>query len=125
MFRVNFTQIEDIIGTHAASNSKMRFSRRAFLLGTTAATAALSSCYRTVKRADKSLPPLVFIPGIKGSVLSDPQGVVRWFTLAEGLGLESPDLRLPLQWQENVQQRDELMATAPLRTVGWHDVYAP
>jgi hypothetical protein len=73
----------------------------------------------------KSGPPLVFIPGIKGSVLSDAHGVVRWFTLSAGLDLSAPDLRLPLQWHGQVQEQDVLVATAPLGAVGWHQVYAP
>jgi len=75
--------------------------------------------------ADHSLPPLVFIHGIKGSVLSDTQGTVHWLNVWQGLGLTSTDLRLPLKWQGEVQERDGLVATAPLSAVGWHEVYAP
>ena len=58
-------------------------------------------------------------------MLSDAQGAVRWFNVWEGLGLESPDLRLPLRWNGQAQERDGLVATAPLSTVAWHQVYAP
>lgn len=67
--------------------------------------------------------PLVFIHGIKGSVLTDARGTVRWMTAWEGLALSSPDLRLPLQWHGDIQDRDGLVATEPLSSVGWHDVY--
>ena len=69
--------------------------------------------------------PLVFIHGIKGSVLSRPQGGVRWLTGWQAFGLASPDLSLPLQWHGVVQQSDGLVAQVPLRTVAWQDIYAP
>ncbi len=73
----------------------------------------------------RSLPPLVFIHGIKGSTLSDAQGRRRWLTWWQALGLASPNLSLPLHWNGDVQQRDGLEAIAPLRTVGGFDIYAP
>jgi pimeloyl-ACP methyl ester carboxylesterase len=105
----------------------MSISRRSFLTGVGATTAEFILRQREPLSnfATQSLPPLVFIPGIKGSVLSDAKAAVRWFTLLEGLGLESPDLRLPLKWHGKVQERDGLVATAPLSSVGWHEVYAP
>lgn len=73
----------------------------------------------------KKFPPMVFIHGIKGSVLKDAQGGIHWFTAWQALGLTVPDLRLPLRWSDDVQQRDGLTATTPLETVALHDVYAP
>jgi len=70
------------------------------------------------------LPPLVFIPGIKGSVLSDPQGRWCWLTWWQALGFSSPELSLPLHWEGNVQQSDALVPIAPLRTVAMRDIYA-
>lgn len=70
-------------------------------------------------------PPLVFIHGIKGSGLSDSEGGVRWITWQQAFGLSSPDLSLPLHWNGEAQQRDELVAQAPLRAVAWQDIYAP
>jgi pimeloyl-ACP methyl ester carboxylesterase len=50
---------------------------------------------------------------------------VRWLTWWQALGLASPDLRLPLNWRGDVQQYDELVVEAPLRTVAGKDIYAP
>ena len=72
-----------------------------------------------------SFPPLVFVPGFKGSALSDPAGRRRWLTAWQGLGLRSHDLRLPLEWQDDVQRRDHLLPPSPLRTVARQNVYAP
>jgi pimeloyl-ACP methyl ester carboxylesterase len=69
--------------------------------------------------------PLVFIHGRKGSVLTDHQGNVRWLTWRQAFGLSSCELSLPLHWDGEVQQRDELSARGPLRGVAWHRVYAP
>jgi pimeloyl-ACP methyl ester carboxylesterase len=38
--------------------------------------------------------PVVFVPGIKGSILEDPNGSVRWLSATQALGLSTPDLRL-------------------------------
>jgi pimeloyl-ACP methyl ester carboxylesterase len=71
------------------------------------------------------LPPLVFIHGIKGSSLLDQQGKGRWLTSWQAFGLEAPDLRLPLKWNGDIQERDNLIARAPLRRIAWVDIYAP
>jgi pimeloyl-ACP methyl ester carboxylesterase len=108
-------------------NDDMSLSRRSFLAGAGATTATLLSgeWQPPSNAANQSLSPLVFIPGIKGSVLSDAQNVVHWFTFSQALGLASPELRLPLKWHEQVQERDGLIATKVLSAVGWHGVYAP
>src|SRR4051812_29249744 len=62
--------------------------------------------------------PTVFIHGIKGSVLEDAEGGTRWLTLAQALGLSTPELALPLAWdQDGNQKRDGLKATRPLDRV--------
>ena len=87
---------------------------------------SLTSCATDHGSPAQSLfPPLVFIHGFKGSVLSDSKGGVRWITWQQAFGLFSSDLSLPLHWNGEVQQRDELVARAPLRAVAWQDVYAP
>jgi len=43
--------------------------------------------------------------------LTDAQGGIHWFTAWQALGLTAPDLRLPLPWAGDVQQRDGLAAT--------------
>ena len=75
--------------------------------------------------AQRLMPPIVFIHGFKGSVLSDSKGAVRWITWQQAFGLSSSDLSLPLYWNGEVQQRDELVARTPLGAVAWQDVYAP
>src|ERR1700674_1142696 len=70
------------------------------------------------------LPPLVFIHGFKGSGLTRPQGREAWLTRWQVLGVESPDLTLPIHWDDDGQQRDDLVATSPLRHVAGWDVYA-
>lgn len=69
--------------------------------------------------------PIVFIHGIKGSVLFESGGGVRWIAWQQAFGLSSPVLSLPLQWNGDVQQRDSLVAQAPLRKVAWQAIYAP
>ena len=69
------------------------------------------------------LPPLVFIHGIKGSILSRRNGLRAWITFRQALGLASADLRLPLRWDGEVQRRDELVVEGPIETVAWRDIY--
>ncbi len=73
----------------------------------------------------EGFPPLVFVHGIKGSSLSDPKGRCFWLTWLQALGLTTRDLSLPLHWESDVQQRDELAPIAPLRNVLTKDIYAP
>ena len=85
----------------------------------------LSSCATDHGSPAQSLfPPLVFVHGFKGSVLSDSKGGVRWITWQQAFGLSASDLSLPLHRNGEVQQRDELVARVPLRAVAWQDVYA-
>ncbi len=75
--------------------------------------------------AQRLMPPIVFIHGFKGSILSDSKASVRWITWQQAFGLSSSDLSLPLHWNGKVQQGDELVARVPVRAVAWQDVYAP
>ena len=102
----------------------MALDRRTFIASLGAATVAMRA---TPQRSNPSnrYPPLVFIHGIKGSVLIDARGGVNWFTAWQALGLTAPELSLPLRWTGDIQQRDGMSATTPLDTVAWHDVYAP
>lgn len=105
----------------------MNLSRRSVLagLGVAAAGLMLRERQQPSTSARHSLPPVVFIHGIKGSTLSDGQGNRRWLTSWQALGFASPDLTLPLKWDGDIQQRDELVSGAPLRKVTWVDIYAP
>ncbi len=38
--------------------------------------------------------PVVFVPGIKGSILKDKSGDVRWLSASQALGFKTPDLKL-------------------------------
>jgi pimeloyl-ACP methyl ester carboxylesterase len=62
------------------------------------------------------------IHGIKGSILSRRQSTL-WLTSWQALGLASPDLRLPIHWDGDAQERDDVTATATLRTVAGQDIY--
>ncbi len=76
-------------------------------------------------------PPLLFVHGFKGSVLQNGQGDIDWVTARQALGLQTPDLRLPLAWDGNTQQHDDRSAVRPLdrvRVVPWlweRQIYAP
>jgi pimeloyl-ACP methyl ester carboxylesterase len=68
--------------------------------------------------------PLVFIPGIKASMLSRTQDRRLWLTWWQALGFTSADLRLPIIWDSDGQPQDDVVATSPLRTVAGQDIYA-
>lgn len=61
--------------------------------------------------------PLVFIPGLTGSVLATPDGKASWLTAAQALRLQTPDLSLPLRFSGDVQERDDLKPIGALMTV--------
>jgi len=61
--------------------------------------------------------PLIFIHGFKGSQLVDPAGDTKWVTPFEALGLSSPSLSLPTQWDGDQQNRDTLTAKRVLSDV--------
>lgn len=53
--------------------------------------------------------PLVFVPGLNGSLLFDESGSNRWVRLHHSLGFSTPDLSLPLSWTASGEQtRDGL-----------------
>lgn len=52
--------------------------------------------------------PLVFIHGIKGSVLVDEHQDVKWLTASGALGLRTPDLALPRRFVAGLQSKDDL-----------------
>jgi len=72
-----------------------------------------ASCSKPVEDA----VPLVFIHGIKGAVLSDERGAVRWLNPRQALNLESPRLALPVEWKGDEQARDGITASGVLRDV--------
>lgn len=90
-------------------------------------TVALSivSCSAVIKNNNNanqlSQKPLVFIHGIKGGTLVDTKtNKVVWLNPFEGLGLSTPDLRLPLEWSDEEipkQNKDNIIPIAPLNKV--------
>ncbi|MBP7282145.1 MAG: alpha/beta fold hydrolase [Leptospiraceae bacterium] len=60
---------------------------------------------------------VIFIHGIKGSVLVDKKGSPVWLTGAQGLGLDTPNLSLPLNWQGETQEKDSIYAKEVLSEV--------
>lgn len=75
--------------------------------------------------------PLVFIPGLNGSLLEDPQSKSHWLTVPVALALSTPQLALPLQWENGNQKGDDLrpagvvMDVSLISGVIGQDVYAP
>lgn len=75
--------------------------------------------------------PLVFVPGLMGSTLYDNDGDQVWLTPGQGLGLSTPDLSLPLAWEDDKQRGSPLVSKGSLQSVKilfgliGTDVYAP
>lgn len=61
--------------------------------------------------------PLLFLHGLKGSLLRDADGRVAWLTRAQLTGLDRRTLALPLEWRGHAQARDGLRATEAMRRV--------
>lgn len=70
------------------------------------------------------LVPLLFIHGIKGAVLTDERGAVRWIDTWQAIGLFAPDLKLPTLWKGR-QEKDTLKPAGILERVFYQDVYGP
>lgn len=85
----------------------------------------------SARQAHRSGPPVLFIHGFKGSTLENARGDVDWVTGRQALGLQTPDLRLPLTWEGDEQCHDDRRATRPLdrvRVIPWlweRAFYAP
>ena len=62
------------------------------------------------------LPPLVFVHGIKGSNLYKGKKCV-YLTPSQLLSLDTPDLRIPLEWDGDVQASDGIRAGTPTQNV--------
>jgi pimeloyl-ACP methyl ester carboxylesterase len=60
------------------------------------------------KASKENLSPLVFLHGLKGSSLVNAQGDVKWITPLQAINLSTPDLKLPMKWNNGVQDRDDL-----------------
>jgi len=69
--------------------------------------------------------PLVFIHGLKGSVLKDDAGYTYFINLWQGLGCSSPQLALPLEWEDGKQKTDKLHASEIFHSIAWLPVYGP
>lgn len=72
---------------------------------------AILACFFTVAMAHAAgngsvakKIPLVFIHGIKGSVLKDSADQVQWVSLTQALGLSTSNLALPLKWEQGTIQ---------------------
>jgi hypothetical protein len=66
-------------------------------------SSVLSKEQKPVDPLDSEKIPVVFVPGIKGSVLVDAKGEVQWLTGLQALGLDTSDLRL---YASNNQRRE-------------------
>lgn len=72
--------------------------------------------HSTTKKA-QTLRPLIFIHGFKGSHLVDDDGHVKWISALTVLGINRPNLALPLTWSQSAQTRDGLTAKDPISEV--------
>jgi pimeloyl-ACP methyl ester carboxylesterase len=80
-----------------------------YICGILCFTAFFFGCEATLnsKQADKKTI-VVFIHGIKGSVLVDEKDSTVWLNGSQGLGLDTPNLALPLEWQGDFQKKDSI-----------------
>jgi pimeloyl-ACP methyl ester carboxylesterase len=76
--------------------------------------AAATPAGASAATGDASTPPLVFVPGYKGSTLATGDGTVGWLSAWEALGFSTPSLALPTRWAAGVQARDAFSATGVL-----------
>ncbi|MBC7692155.1 MAG: alpha/beta hydrolase [Methylotenera sp.] len=90
---------------------------QAMLLGLVLTFLNSCSTETQVAASERNLTPLVFIHGIKGGKLVNPKGDTQWLTGAQALSLSTPELKLPLHWVDDVQERDDLKSDGPLETV--------
>jgi pimeloyl-ACP methyl ester carboxylesterase len=67
--------------------------------------------------------PLIFIHGLKGSSLVDEHNATYYINLWQGLGLSSPQLALPMEWEGGKQKSDILRAGKIFDKIGHLDVY--
>lgn len=72
---------------------------------------------KKVPKKNTSKQPVVFIHGHMGGVLVDSLGKKVWLSPRMGLGLETPNLSLPIEWDNNIQKKDELKAVEPIKEV--------
>lgn len=63
--------------------------------------------------------PMIFIHGIKGGMLQNSKQEVQWLTGLQGIGMGTPNLKLPIHWnpQTMQQDRDQIQPSTPLNTV--------
>lgn len=74
---------------------------------------------------------MVFIHGIKGAELTDPDGNLAWLTASQALGMSSADIALPVSFEGGAQPRGNLKARGVLSEIPLFpgiyavDVYGP
>jgi pimeloyl-ACP methyl ester carboxylesterase len=68
--------------------------------------------------------PVVFVPGIKGSILKDNEGTIRWLNATQALGFSTPDLRLMEESKDLIENGAISRVTAIPRVVDV-DLYGP
>lgn len=61
--------------------------------------------------------PMVFLHGIKGSLLDNDQGERGWLNAAQAAGLRTPDLALPTEWEGDTQKTDRWKPVGVLKTL--------
>jgi hypothetical protein len=90
------------------------------------------TCFSNARAENLEMTPLIFVPGIKGSVLVNPQNKIQWVTFWQALNLSGglSTLGLPIQWNGDSQEKDSLHPEGILSEVGFsflggEKVYAP
>jgi pimeloyl-ACP methyl ester carboxylesterase len=68
--------------------------------------------------------PVVFVPGIKGSILKDRNGSIQWLTAGQALAFSTPDLRLAGATRELIPSGAIARVTAIPRVIDV-DLYGP
>jgi len=79
---------------------------------------AFATLQPTIAESAKTPAPIVFIHGIKGAKLVNPEGSLRYLSLWQGLGFSTSSLALPMQFIDGKQQRDDLRVDEILDKVG-------
>jgi pimeloyl-ACP methyl ester carboxylesterase len=67
--------------------------------------------------------PIVFVPALMGTTLVNDDNINVYVTAATGMGLDTPNLKLPIKWNCNdgdvlpVQEKDDIRPSKPLKSI--------
>jgi pimeloyl-ACP methyl ester carboxylesterase len=69
------------------------------------------------KRTNDKKSIMIFIHGIKGSLLADEKENIVWLNGSQGLGISAPKLSLPMNWNGDIQEKDSIRSVGILSDV--------